>query len=198
MRLEECLHRSFDEAIRRQLDPVWNSVSWKTRQLVRDMGTVRSLATHLLATDAGVLPQSDSLSGLMSLSMPLMVPDEDLTCGRPPLLAKVTPGLHGRPACLIVKVMVGNSCVCLGGRGGESNVVVRRVRTALKLACFPQMQKVCSHIHPLPSDSVRNALQLPASAVVGFAYRAYLGGSSVPWIITLRVRVCCFQSASTS
>lgn len=57
---------------------------------------------------------------------------------------------------------------------GESNVVVRRVRTALKLACFPQMQKVCSHIHSLPSDSVRNALQLPASAVVGFAYRAYL------------------------
>ncbi|MEW5305380.1 MAG: hypothetical protein WDW36_007923 [Sanguina aurantia] len=52
MRLEECLHRSFDEAIRRQLDPVWNTVSWKTRQLVRDMGTVRSLATHLLATDA--------------------------------------------------------------------------------------------------------------------------------------------------
>jgi hypothetical protein len=30
-----ALHRAFEEALKRQLDPVWQSVGWKTRQIVK-------------------------------------------------------------------------------------------------------------------------------------------------------------------
>ena len=49
--LERGLLRSFDEAVRRQLDPVWHTVPPKTRALVADLRTLRMLATHLLRFD---------------------------------------------------------------------------------------------------------------------------------------------------
>ena len=33
MTLEECLFRSFDDMIRRQLDPIWHTVTPKTKQV---------------------------------------------------------------------------------------------------------------------------------------------------------------------
>lgn len=35
LRLETGLHRAFDEMVRRQLDAVWHTVSWKTRQICK-------------------------------------------------------------------------------------------------------------------------------------------------------------------
>jgi DNA excision repair protein ERCC-4 len=46
------LTSSFDETIKRQLAPVWHTVSPKIRQLVSDMKTLRSLAGYLLKFDA--------------------------------------------------------------------------------------------------------------------------------------------------
>lgn len=46
------LMRAFDEIIKRQLAPVWHTVSPKIRQLVDDMKTLRNLANYLLKFDA--------------------------------------------------------------------------------------------------------------------------------------------------
>lgn len=40
LNLSDGLHRAFDMLVARQLDPVWHSVSWKTRQITR-CGTAR-------------------------------------------------------------------------------------------------------------------------------------------------------------
>lgn len=41
--LDSALHRSFDLIIRRQLDPVWHRVSFRTRQIVHDLTVLRSI-----------------------------------------------------------------------------------------------------------------------------------------------------------
>lgn len=46
------LMRAFDEIVKRQLAPVWHTVSPKIRQLVDDMKTLRNLANFLLKFDA--------------------------------------------------------------------------------------------------------------------------------------------------
>ena len=41
--LDSALHRSFDIIIRRQLDPIWHRVSYRTRQIVNDLTVLRSI-----------------------------------------------------------------------------------------------------------------------------------------------------------
>jgi len=41
--LDSALHRSFDFIIRRQLDPIWHRVSYRTRQIVNDLTVLRSI-----------------------------------------------------------------------------------------------------------------------------------------------------------
>lgn len=41
--LDSALHRSFDVAIRRQLDPIWHRVSFRTRQIVSDLSDLRAI-----------------------------------------------------------------------------------------------------------------------------------------------------------
>lgn len=41
--VENALHMSFDVTIRRQLDTIWHRVSFKTKQLVGDLKTLRKL-----------------------------------------------------------------------------------------------------------------------------------------------------------
>lgn len=41
--VESALHRNFDTAIRRQLDPVWHRVSFRTRQIAGDLTVLRSI-----------------------------------------------------------------------------------------------------------------------------------------------------------
>lgn len=43
--MDSALHKSFDIIIRRQLDPVWHRVSWKTRQIVNDLTVLRGYCT---------------------------------------------------------------------------------------------------------------------------------------------------------
>ncbi len=50
--VENGLFKSFDELIRRQLDPMWHTVGWKTKQLVKDLKTLRKLSKYLLRYDA--------------------------------------------------------------------------------------------------------------------------------------------------
>ncbi|EFN55307.1 hypothetical protein CHLNCDRAFT_134272 [Chlorella variabilis] len=50
--VEQGLFRSFDEAVRRQLAPIWHTVSPKTRQIVADLRTLRGLASYMLRFDA--------------------------------------------------------------------------------------------------------------------------------------------------
>ena len=42
LKLEHSLFRSFDEIVRRQLDSVWHTVSYKTKQVLR-LNPVRAL-----------------------------------------------------------------------------------------------------------------------------------------------------------
>ncbi|MCJ1293664.1 hypothetical protein MMC34_005219 [Xylographa carneopallida] len=50
--LDSALHRSFDVIIRRQLDPIWHRVSYRTRQIVNDLTVLRSVLHALLTYDA--------------------------------------------------------------------------------------------------------------------------------------------------
>lgn len=44
--LDSALHRSFDIAIRRQLDPIWHRVSFRTRQIVSDLTDLRQILQY--------------------------------------------------------------------------------------------------------------------------------------------------------
>ncbi|KAE8150031.1 DNA repair protein [Aspergillus avenaceus] len=50
--LDSALHRSFDIMIRRQLDPIWHRVSFRTRQIVSDLSDLRAILHALLTYDA--------------------------------------------------------------------------------------------------------------------------------------------------
>lgn len=47
--LDSALHRSFDVAIRRQLDPIWHRVSFRTRQIVSDLTDLRQILQYVMA-----------------------------------------------------------------------------------------------------------------------------------------------------
>lgn len=50
--VEKALFKSFDVIIRRQLDPIWHRVSAKTKHLVGDLKTLRSLLSYLVSYDS--------------------------------------------------------------------------------------------------------------------------------------------------
>ncbi|KAK1590861.1 DNA repair protein [Colletotrichum navitas] len=50
--LDSALHKNFDVIIRRQLDPNWHRVSWKTRQIVNDLSVLRGMLQSVLTLDA--------------------------------------------------------------------------------------------------------------------------------------------------
>lgn len=50
--LDSALHRNFDTVIRRQLDPNWHRLSFRTKQIVRDLTTLRNILHFLLTNDA--------------------------------------------------------------------------------------------------------------------------------------------------
>ena len=50
--IDSALHKNFDTIVRRQLDPVWHRVSWKTKQIVNDLTVLRGLLHSLLTYDA--------------------------------------------------------------------------------------------------------------------------------------------------
>ncbi|KAL2903100.1 DNA repair endonuclease UVH1 [Bienertia sinuspersici] len=50
--VENGLFKSFDEIIRRQLDPIWHNLGKKTKQLVSDLKTLRKLLDYLVRYDA--------------------------------------------------------------------------------------------------------------------------------------------------
>ena len=41
--LDSALHRNFDAIVRRQLDPVWHRISWRTRQIANDLTVLRQI-----------------------------------------------------------------------------------------------------------------------------------------------------------
>ncbi|KAK9371125.1 hypothetical protein V1509DRAFT_613661 [Lipomyces kononenkoae] len=49
--VENALHTNFDVRIRRQLDPVWHRLSYKSRQMVADLTTLRQILNYLLNYD---------------------------------------------------------------------------------------------------------------------------------------------------
>jgi DNA excision repair protein ERCC-4 len=50
--LESALVKNFDAIVRRQLEPNWHRVSWKTRQIVNDLTVLRGLLSSVLTYDA--------------------------------------------------------------------------------------------------------------------------------------------------
>ncbi|XP_065856761.1 DNA repair endonuclease UVH1 isoform X1 [Euphorbia lathyris] len=50
--VENGLFKSFDEIVRRQLDPIWHVLGKKTKQLVSDLKTLRKLLDYLVRYDA--------------------------------------------------------------------------------------------------------------------------------------------------
>ncbi|XP_023533835.1 DNA repair endonuclease UVH1-like [Cucurbita pepo subsp. pepo] len=50
--VENGLFKSFDEIVRRQLDPIWHTLGKRTKQLVSDLKTLRKLLDYLVRYDA--------------------------------------------------------------------------------------------------------------------------------------------------
>lgn len=50
--VENGLFKSFDEIVKRQLDPIWHTLGKKTKQLVTDLKTLRKLLDYLVRYDA--------------------------------------------------------------------------------------------------------------------------------------------------
>ncbi|KAF8247417.1 DNA repair protein [Wilcoxina mikolae CBS 423.85] len=50
--VESALHKMFDVIVRRQLDPVWHRVSWKTKQIVGDLKELREMLNYLVSYDS--------------------------------------------------------------------------------------------------------------------------------------------------
>ncbi|XP_010531682.1 PREDICTED: DNA repair endonuclease UVH1 [Tarenaya hassleriana] len=50
--VENGLFKSFDEIVRRQLDPIWHTLGKRTKQLVSDLKTLRKLLDYLIRYDA--------------------------------------------------------------------------------------------------------------------------------------------------
>ncbi|KAK5998790.1 DNA repair protein rad16 [Cladobotryum mycophilum] len=50
--LDSALLKNFDVMIRRQLEPNWHRVTWKTRQIVNDLTVLRGMLNSVLAYDA--------------------------------------------------------------------------------------------------------------------------------------------------
>lgn len=49
--VENSISKSFHKILQRELDPVWHQLSWKTRQLVADLKTLRTVMTYLTQYD---------------------------------------------------------------------------------------------------------------------------------------------------
>ncbi|CAJ0548019.1 Ff.00g047730.m01.CDS01 [Fusarium sp. VM40] len=50
--LDSALLKNFDVIVRRQLDPNWHRVSWKTKQIVNDLTVLRTMLNSILLHDA--------------------------------------------------------------------------------------------------------------------------------------------------
>ncbi|KAJ4263964.1 DNA repair protein RAD16 [Fusarium torreyae] len=50
--LDSALLKNFDVIVRRQLDPNWHRVSWKTKQIVNDLSVLRTMLNSILSYDA--------------------------------------------------------------------------------------------------------------------------------------------------
>ena len=50
--LDSALLKNFDVMVRRQLDPNWHRVSWKTKQIVGDLTVLRTILQSVVALDA--------------------------------------------------------------------------------------------------------------------------------------------------
>jgi DNA excision repair protein ERCC-4 len=60
--LDSALLKNFDVMVRRQLDPNWHRVSWKTKQIVNDLTVLRGMLQSVLALDAvSFLQQLDTI-----------------------------------------------------------------------------------------------------------------------------------------
>lgn len=60
--LDSALLKNFDVMVRRQLDPNWHRVSWKTKQIVNDLTVLRGMLSSILALDAvSFLQQLDTI-----------------------------------------------------------------------------------------------------------------------------------------
>ena len=50
--VEHAISKSFHKTLQQELDPVWHQLSWRTKQLVSDMKTLRTILMHLTNYDA--------------------------------------------------------------------------------------------------------------------------------------------------
>ena len=49
--VENAMSKSFHKNLQQELDPIWHQLSWKTKHLVSDMKTLRSVLNHLTHYD---------------------------------------------------------------------------------------------------------------------------------------------------
>ena len=77
--LDSALHKSFDVIIRRQLDPIWHRVSFRTRQIVHDLTVLRNILQSAPCAFNGIIAFVDdhpvhSLLMMLSRSISTWIP----------------------------------------------------------------------------------------------------------------------------
>ena len=50
--VENAISKSFYKMLQSELEPIWHQLSWKTKQLVSDMKTLKSILVHLTNYDS--------------------------------------------------------------------------------------------------------------------------------------------------
>jgi DNA excision repair protein ERCC-4 len=73
--VDSALHKNFDVAIRRQLDPMWHRVSFRTRQIVSDLTVLRAILQYgYLFPDRNetIISLSFSFLCLLTFSVPCL------------------------------------------------------------------------------------------------------------------------------
>lgn len=46
--LDSALHKNFDVIVRRQMDPIWHRISYRTRQIISDLTVLRSVLQYAI------------------------------------------------------------------------------------------------------------------------------------------------------
>ena len=68
--VDSALFKSFDTIVRRQLDPVWHRLSWKTRQIASDLTVLRGILRYHLLSSSHCRDSTDEIIVLSLLTMP--------------------------------------------------------------------------------------------------------------------------------
>ena len=196
--VENCVSKSFHKLLQRELHPIWHQLSFKTRQLVADLKTLRLVLTYLTQYDAitffnFVSTLKTAESAMKSGGWVLLDSAETLF-----LTAKkrVFPGGTQKDAKRTKKEQEGfernpkweeigriveeirEEVMAAKSEGEKLMIVTRDERTAAQVIwvyCTPWLQIICSNSFQHLREQVRDYLAVGPEKLLGRMFNKCLG-----------------------